>query len=177
MADQGPPIRIGHGYDLHRLEPIAPQGPGRPFVLGTVVLDHPMGPVPHSDGDALLHAVTDSILGALALPDIGQLFPETYARWHSADSRVFLAEALRQMRERGYGIANIDCTVILERPKLRPVKDQIRARLAELLGIDLGRVNLKGKTHESLDAIGAGKGVEVHVSVLLERAGTGGRTP
>jgi len=146
-------------------------------VLGTVVLDHPMGPVAHSDGDALLHAVTDAILGALALPDIGQLFPETDARWHSADSRVFLEEALRRMRERGFELANIDCTVILERPKLRPVKDQIRTKLAALLGIDLGCVNVKGKTHESLDAIGDGRGVEVHVAALLVRADSGARRP
>ncbi len=173
MAASEPPFRIGHGYDLHRLEPIAPAGPGKPFVLGTVVLDHPLGPVAHSDGDALLHAVTDAILGALALPDIGQLFPETDPRWSAADSRVFLAEALRLMRERGYGIGNVDCTVILERPKLRPVKGEMRSRLASLLGVDEGRVNVKGKTHESLDAVGAGKGVEVHVSVVVIR-GDGG---
>lgn len=168
--DNHPPFRIGHGYDLHRLEPVAPGGPGRPFVLGTITLDHPMGPVAHSDGDALLHAVTDALLGAVGLPDIGQLFPETDPKWHSTDSRVFLTEAAKRVRESGYEIGNIDCTVILERPKLRPVKDEMRRRIAELLGVGIDRVNIKGKTHESLDAIGEGRGVEVHVAALLIRA-------
>jgi 2-C-methyl-D-erythritol 2,4-cyclodiphosphate synthase len=173
MPAPPPPFRIGHGYDLHRLEPIAPAGPGRPFILGTIVLDHPMGPVAHSDGDALLHAITDALLGALSLPDIGQQFPETDPKWQSADSRLFLTAAAQLVRERGYEIGNIDCTIILERPKLRPVKDAMRARLAALLAIDLDRINIKGKTHESLDAIGEGRGVEVHVVALLVRAGAG----
>ena len=173
MPESRPPFRIGHGYDLHRLEPIAPKGAGRPFVLGTVVLDHPMGPVAHSDGDALLHAVTDALLGAVGLPDIGQLFPETDPQWKSADSRVFLVEAVRRVRELGYEIGNIDCTVILERPKLRPVKDAMRAALAALMGVGEDRVNIKGKTHEALDAIGEGRGVEVHVSALVVRADGG----
>lgn len=167
-------MRIGHGYDLHRLEPIAPAGAGRAFVLGGVPLEHDdrgWGPVGHSDGDALLHAVTDAILGALALPDIGQLFPDTDAKWEGAASRVFLERAVTDARERGWRVANVDCTVILERPKLSPVKEKIRANLARLLGVKVGAVNVKGKTHEKVDAVGEGRAVEVHVVVLLEHDG------
>ena len=173
MTAPHPPFRIGHGYDLHRLEPIAPAGPGRPFILGTLILEHPLGPVAHSDGDALLHAITDALLGALALPDIGQLFPETDPKWKDADSRRFLVEAARLIRERGWDIGNLDCTVILEKPKLRPHKDAMRARIAALLEIESEKINIKGKTHESLDALGEGRGVEVHVAALLVRKNEG----
>ena len=167
-------MRIGHGYDLHRLEPLSPAGAGRPFVLGGVRLEHDdrgWGPVGHSDADALLHAVTDAILGALALPDIGQLFPDTDAAWDGADSGVFLERAVREARERGWRVVNIDCTVILERPKLSPVKEKIRANLARLLGVKVGAVNVKGKTHEKLDAVGEGRAVEAHVVALLAHDG------
>ncbi|MDX2116306.1 MAG: 2-C-methyl-D-erythritol 2,4-cyclodiphosphate synthase [Planctomycetota bacterium] len=164
-------LRVGHGYDLHRLEPVAPAGPGRPFILAGVRFDHPLGPVGHSDGDALFHAVTDALLGALALPDIGQLFPDTDPRHDNQDSLVFLAEALRRVRALGWAPVNIDCTVILERPKLGPVKEQIRSALARALGMPEGCVNVKGKTHEKVDAVGEGRAVEVHVVALLARAG------
>lgn len=159
--------RIGHGYDLHRLEPVAPAGAGRPFVLGGLRIDHDRGPVGHSDGDALLHAVTDAILGALAEPDIGQLFSDRDPRWDGADSTIFLADAVRRMRARGLRIGNVDATVICERPKIGPVKDLMRARLAELLGTDVGTINIKGKTHEKVDAVGEGRAIEVHVVALL----------
>ena len=159
--------RIGHGYDLHRLEPVAPEGAGRPFVLGGLRIDHDRGPVGHSDGDALLHAVTDAILGALAEPDIGQLFSDQDPRWDGADSTIFLAEAVRRMHAQGLRIGNVDATVICERPKIGPVKDAMRARLAELLGADLGTINIKGKTHEKVDAVGEGRAIEVHVVALL----------
>ena len=159
--------RIGHGYDLHRLEPVAPAGAGRPFVLGGLRIDHDRGPVGHSDGDALLHAVTDAILGALAEPDIGQLFSDRDPRWDGADSTIFLADAVRRMRARGLRIGNVDATVICERPKIGPVKDSMRARLAELLGTDVGAINIKGKTHEKVDAVGEGRAIEVHVVALL----------
>ena len=159
--------RIGHGYDLHRLEPIAPAGAGRPFVLGGLRIDHDRGPVGHSDGDALLHAVTDAILGALAEPDIGQLFSDRDPRWDGADSTIFLTEAVRRMKARGLRIGNVDATVICERPKIGPVKDAMRARLAALLGADLGAINIKGKTHEKVDAVGEGRAIEVHVVALL----------
>lgn len=162
-----PAILIGHGYDLHRLEPLAPAGQGRPLMLGGVRFEHDRGPVAHSDGDALLHAATDAILGALAEPDIGRLFPDTDPRHESQDSREFLAEAARRMRSAGYAIGNLDATVIVERPKLGPSRDEIRRLLAELLGTELQRVNVKGKTHEGVDAVGRGEAVEVHVVVTL----------
>ncbi len=159
--------RIGHGYDLHRIEPVAPSGAGRPFVLGGLRIDHDRGPVGHSDGDALLHAVTDAILGALAEPDIGQLFSDRDPRGDGADSTIFLAEAVRRMKARGLRIGNVDATVICERPKIGPVKDAMRVRLAALLGADLGAINIKGKTHEKVDAVGEGRAIEVHVVALL----------
>lgn len=163
-------MRIGHGYDLHRLEHLAPSGHGRPLVLGGVRLEHDRGPVGHSDGDALLHAITDAILGALALPDIGQLFPDNDPRWESADSRVFVERASTEMRARGWSIANLDATVVLERPKVSPHKEKMRENIASMLGIGVDRVNVKGKTHEKVDAVGEGWAVEVHVVVLLENA-------
>jgi 2-C-methyl-D-erythritol 2,4-cyclodiphosphate synthase len=159
--------RIGHGYDLHRLEAPEPVGRGRAFVLGGVPIDHDLGPVGHSDGDALLHALTDAILGALGEPDIGQLFSDRDPRWDGADSAVFLAEAVGRMRDRGFRIGNVDATVICERPKIGPVKDRMRARVAELLGVAPGAVNIKGKTHEGVDAVGEGRAIEVHAVVLL----------
>lgn len=167
-----PALLIGHGYDLHRLEPIAPDGPGRPFVLGTVRIEHDRGPVAHSDGDALLHAVTDALLGAVAAPDIGQLFPDTDPRHDAQDSREFLKEAVRRVAAAGYRPVNLDATVICERPKLGPNKAAMRAALAALLGLPEARVNIKGKTHERVDAVGEGRAIEVHCVVLLERSGS-----
>ncbi len=164
------PCRIGHGYDLHRLEPCAPEGSGRPFVLGGVRFDHPLGPVGHSDGDAVYHAVTDAVLGALGEPDIGRQFPDDDPRWEGADSAVFVEAARQRMREAGYGVGNIDVTVICERPKIGGQRDAIRENLARCLGCGADRVNVKGKTHESVDAVGEGRAVEVHAVALLIRA-------
>ncbi|MBL9141075.1 MAG: 2-C-methyl-D-erythritol 2,4-cyclodiphosphate synthase [Phycisphaerae bacterium] len=161
------PFRIGHGYDLHRLEPCAPLGAGRPFVLGGVAIAHDRGPVGHSDGDALLHAATDAILGALGLPDIGQLFPDTDAKWEGQDSSLFAIEAARRMRDAGWDIGNMDMTVVCERPKIGPHKQAIVACMSKMLGVSADRLNLKGKTHEKVDAVGEGRAIEVHVSVLL----------
>lgn len=165
-------LRIGHGYDLHRLEPLAPDGAGRPFVLGGVPIAHDRGPVGHSDGDALLHAVTDAILGALGEPDIGQLFPDTDPQWKGADSTVFLNEATRRMRTRGLELVNLDATIICERPKIGPAKAAVRSHLARLLGCAETLVNVKGKTHEKVDAVGEGRAIEVHVVALLASAGS-----
>lgn len=162
-------FRVGHGYDLHRLEPRPPRGQGRPLVLGGVPIEHDMGPVSHSDGDAALHAVTDAILGALGEPDIGQLFPNSDPAWESASSDRFLTEAAARMRAAGYAVGNLDVTIILERPKLSPIKDEIRAKIAELIGAAQSSVNVKGKTHEKVDAVGEGRAVEVHAVVLLAR--------
>ncbi|MCC6426954.1 MAG: 2-C-methyl-D-erythritol 2,4-cyclodiphosphate synthase [Phycisphaerales bacterium] len=160
-------LRIGHGYDLHRLEPLAPAGAGKPLIIGGVRLDSTRGPIAHSDGDAVYHAITDAILGALAMPDIGQLFPDTDPRHESQDSEVFLREAIRRARLTGYTIANIDATVILEQPKIGPRKDEMRATIASVVGIDVANVNVKGKTHEKVDAVGEGRAIEVHAVVLI----------
>ncbi|MFZ2873673.1 MAG: 2-C-methyl-D-erythritol 2,4-cyclodiphosphate synthase [Phycisphaerales bacterium] len=162
-------LRIGHGYDLHRLEPHPPAGRGRPLILGGVPLAHDSGPIAHSDGDALYHAVTDAILGALSLPDIGQLFPDTDPRHESQDSEVFLAAAADRAASLGWHVENLDATVILERPRLSPHKDAMRANLARVLAVEPGRVNVKGKTHERVDAVGEGRAVEVHAVVLLRQ--------
>lgn len=160
-------LRIGHGYDLHRLEAQAPEGAGRAFVLGGVEIEHDRGPVAHSDGDAMLHAVTDGLLGAIGEPDIGQLFPDDDASNEAVDSRVFLAEAVERVKGRGFSVVNIDITVICERPKLSVYKDLMRGNVAVGLGVDVSRVNIKGKTHEGVDAIGRGDAIEVHCVVLL----------
>lgn len=162
-------LRVGHGYDLHRLEVQAPEGNGRVFVLGGVEIEHDRGPIAHSDGDALMHAVTDAILGAIGEPDIGQLFPDTDRRHESQDSKAFLIEAVKRMGTRGYEVVNLDATVVCERPKLSGYKDLMRANLAAGLGVEVGQVNIKAKTHEGVDAIGRGEAVEVHCVVLLSR--------
>ncbi|MCA9287673.1 MAG: 2-C-methyl-D-erythritol 2,4-cyclodiphosphate synthase [Phycisphaerales bacterium] len=171
-----PSFRVGLGYDLHRLEPLAPAGKGRPLMLGGVRFEAPVvegvavGPVGHSDADAMLHAITDALLGAIGAPDIGQLFPDNDPRHESGDSRVFLEEAARRVRAAGYEIGNIDATVVLERPKLGPRKGEVRASIAAMLGLDASRVNVKGKTHERVDAVGEGRAVEAHAVALLIRA-------
>lgn len=170
MAARASGIRIGHGYDLHRLEPVRPAGDGRPLVLGGIFIEHDRGPVGHSDGDALLHAVTDAILGALGEPDIGQLFPDNAAENEGRDSADFVAAAVQRMRTLGWEVGNLDATVILERPRIGGIKEGIRGNLAKLLGVELGRVNVKGKSHERVDAVGEGRAVEVHVVVVLESA-------
>lgn len=153
--------RIGHGFDLHRLEP------GLQLVVGGVRFDHDRGCAAHSDGDVLYHAVTDAVLGALGLDDIGQLFPDNDPAWDGADSAIFLREAFMRMSAEGYKIGNMDCTVILERPKLGPHKAAIKARLAESLGCEVSQVNLKAKTHEGVDALGENHAIACHAVVLL----------
>lgn len=153
--------RIGHGFDLHRLEP------GHDLVVGGVKFDHDRGCVAHSDGDVLYHAVTDAILGALGQDDIGQLFPDSDPAWKDADSVVFVREAYKRMAAAGYVIGNLDCTVILQCPKLGPHKDTIKANLAGLLGCELSQVNLKAKTHEEVDALGENRAIACHAVVLL----------
>ena len=166
-----PALRVGHGYDLHRLEPAPPHGNGRPFILAGVRFDHPTGPVGHSDGDAVYHAVVDALLGALGLPDIGQAFPDTDPAWDGQDSAHFMQQARVAVAARGWGVVNLDVTVICERPKLSPAKEKMIANIAELLDIARDRVNLKGKTHEKVDAVGEGRAVEVHVVALLAAVG------
>lgn len=162
-------VRIGHGYDLHRLEPIAPTGQGRPFILAGIVFDHPVGPVGHSDGDVVYHALTDALLGAIGQPDIGQLFPDDDPRHEASDSSGFLIEAYRRIEEAGYRVGNADITVICELPKISPRKKEMIANITKLLQCDPDQINVKGKTHEKMDSIGEGRAIEVHVVVLLRR--------
>jgi len=162
-------IRVGHGYDLHRLEPIAPDGDARPFVLGGVRIDAQRGPVGRSDADALMHAVTDALLGAIADEDIGQLFPDDDERHEGEDSSVYAQEAIARVRARGYELANLDATVVCEHPRIGPYKDAIRTNLARVLGVDASSVNVKGKTHEGVDAIGERRAIEAHCVALIER--------
>lgn len=171
-AAEALPIRIGHGYDLHRLEVRSPAGKGRAMIVGGVILDDPTfdrGPIAHSDGDVLYHAVTDALLGAMALPDIGQLFPDTAKAHEGQDSADFLKAAMSAVLGAGYRVGNIDCTVILQRPKLSPVKQQIRENLAKHLRAPLANVNIKGKTHEHVDAVGESRAIEAHAVVVLYR--------
>jgi len=163
-------LRIGHGYDRHRLDAVAPAGRGRPLVVGGVRLAEDRGPVAHSDGDALLHAVTDAILGAAGLDDLGSLFPDSEARWEGSESSAFLAEAGRLVREAGWEIGNVDATVLLERPRVGPFRGRIRAHIAGVLGIDAGRVNIKGKSGEGVGPVGEGRAIDAHaVAVLVSR--------
>ena len=159
--------RVGHGYDLHRLEPLAPSGMGRPLILAGCKIDHDRGPISHSDGDAVLHAVTDAILGALGKPDIGELFPNNDPKFESMASDVFLAEAISLMHSAGFDIGNIDITVICQRPRISKYKAQMTSQITKLLGCQEGQVNLKGKTHEEVDAVGEGRAIEVHVVTIL----------
>ncbi|XP_072962867.1 2-C-methyl-D-erythritol 2,4-cyclodiphosphate synthase, chloroplastic [Typha angustifolia] len=157
------PYRIGHGFDLHRLEP------GLPLIIGGIDVPHDRGCEAHSDGDVLLHCVVDAILGALGLPDIGQIFPDSDPKWRGAASSVFMREAVRLMHEAGYELGNLDATLILQRPKLSPHKEAIRANLSELLGADPAVVNLKAKTHEKVDSLGENRSIAAHTVVLLMR--------
>ena len=157
-------MRIGFGYDSHRFEE------GRRLVLGGVEFPGETGLAGHSDADALIHAVIDALFGAAALGDIGSHFPDTDPKWKDADSAELLAEAAAEVSAAGYRVANIDATVICERPKLRSRIDAIRKRLAGILGIGVSCVSVKGKTNERMDDIGAGKGIAVHaVALLLSR--------
>jgi len=154
-------IRIGFGTDIHRLTP------GRPLIIGGVELESELGADGHSDADVLLHAVTDALLGALALGDIGTHFPNTDERWHNAESSVFLRYAVGLMRSRGFEVANVDSTIDIEQPKLRPHVDQMRENLANALEIEMSHVSVKAKTGELVDAVGERRAVRAQAAVLL----------
>jgi 2-C-methyl-D-erythritol 2,4-cyclodiphosphate synthase len=137
--------------------------------LGGVEIGHTTGPVGKTDADTLLHAITDALLGAMGMPNMGMLFEENDSRRHSIDSQVFLQEACRRVREAGWELGNLDATVILEQPKIASHKDAVRVNVSRVLGVSPDRVNIKAKTHEGVDSIGQGLSVEAHVSVLLYR--------
>jgi 2-C-methyl-D-erythritol 2,4-cyclodiphosphate synthase len=153
------PIRIGYGWDSHEFKR------GIPLRIGGVTLPHSKGLGGHSDGDVLLHAITDALLGAVAAPDIGSLFPPSDQRWKGADSSVFLNEALKRIAAAGYRISNLDSTLILSAPKIGPHASEIRARVAGLLGLPPDAIGLKAKTPEGM---GTDNAAIAHVTVLLE---------
>ncbi|ATP27942.1 2-C-methyl-D-erythritol 2,4-cyclodiphosphate synthase [Chromobacterium violaceum] len=157
-------FRIGQGYDVHQLVE------GRPLILGGVDIPHDKGLLGHSDADALLHAITDALLGAAALGDIGRHFPDTAAEFKGADSRVLLREAAARVRAAGWRPVNVDSTLIAQRPKLAPHIDAMRANIAADLGLDVGAVNVKGKTNEKLGYLGRCEAIEAQAVCLLAQA-------
>ena len=158
------PFRIGEGWDTHALVT------GRPFVLGGVVVPHTHGLLGHSDADVLLHAITDALLGAAALGDIGRHFPDTDPAFRGADSALLLAEAARRVGVAGWEIGNIDSTIVAQAPRLAPHIEAMRTRIAEVLGVEPSQVNVKAKTAEKMGPVGEGRAIEARALCLLFRA-------
>lgn len=154
-------IRIGHGYDVHAL------AEGLPLYLGGVKIDHSKGCVAHSDGDVVIHAICDALLGALALGDIGKLFPDTSDEFKGIDSKILLRRVCDRIESLGYSISNIDCTIAMQRPKLRPHIDKMRSTLASVTGLDTNRISVKATTTERMGFEGREEGVSTHAVVLL----------
>jgi len=155
------PIRVGHGYDLHRLQP------GGKLTLGTIVVSTDISPIAHSDGDVVLHALVDALLGGIAAGDIGELFPNTDPQWKNAASRVFVEAAMQRVNQAGYKVGNADITILAERPKLKKFKPEMQKAVAELLNVSADHVNVKAGTNEGVDAIGRGEAIAAHAVVLL----------
>ncbi len=156
-------IRIGEGWDVHALVP------GRKLILGGVEIPHTSGLMGHSDADVLLHAITDAVLGAAGLGDIGRHFPDTDAQFKGADSSVLLAEAMRRVREKGWELVNVDCTIVAQAPKLAPHMSAVNASVAKALGVQPDQVNVKAKTAEKLGPVGMGQSMEARAVVLLNK--------
>jgi 2-C-methyl-D-erythritol 2,4-cyclodiphosphate synthase len=159
---------VGHGFDAHRL------APGRPFILGGVHVPFESGPLGHSDADVLAHALSDAILGACALGDLGAHFPDTDARWKGADSMRLLAACAGMVRERGYEISNLDATVVVQLPKLAPHLGAIRANVAATLRIDVDAVSVKAKTSEGMGYTGDGTGIAAYAVAVIDTIGAPG---
>lgn len=157
-------IRVGYGYDVHRL------AEDRKCIIGGVEIPFEKGLLGHSDADVLLHAITDALLGAAALGDIGSHFPDADDRWKGADSWLLLQEAGRLVRQAGWQVENIDSTVVAQRPRLAPYIPQMRARIAAALGLAPAQVSVKGKTEEGLGFTGAGEGIAAHAVCLITKA-------
>ena len=155
-------MRIGHGYDVHRLVE------GRPLILGGVTIPYEKGLLGHSDADVLLHAVSDALLGAAGLGDIGKHFPDTDPQYKGADSLELLKVVVSRVKEKGYRISNIDVTMIAQKPKLRPHIEAMEQNIAGAVGIDFDRVNVKATTEEQLGFTGTGEGMRCHAVCLLE---------
>ena len=154
-------IRIGHGFDVHAL------AEGLPLIMGGIKIEHTKGCVAHSDGDVAIHAICDALLGALALGDIGKLFPDTSAEFKGIDSKILLRRVCDVINEKGYKISNIDCTIAMQRPKLRPHIDNMRQTMADVMGLDVDRVSVKATTTEKLGFEGREEGVSVDAVALL----------
>ena len=154
-------VRVGLGFDVHRLEP------GRPCILGGIRFDHPSGPAGHSDGDCVLHALTDALLGAAGLDDLGTLFPDTAPEWKGADSTMLLSRALERLHSAGWKALNCDIVIATEGPRIAPQRPAMRARIAGLLELPTDCVNVKGKTLEGLGALAGGAGVAVQAVCLI----------
>ncbi len=157
------PFRVGIGYDSHRLIE------GRPLILAGVRVPFELGLAGHSDADVLLHAITDALCGAAGLPDIGRLFPDTDAQYKDADSGVLLRGAMEKVRQSGWEIVNVDAILIAQRPKIAPFVPAMKSNVARILGVDEAQINLRGKTAEGLDDVGAGRGMQAHAVALLSR--------
>ncbi|QPN64278.1 2-C-methyl-D-erythritol 2,4-cyclodiphosphate synthase [Synechococcus sp. CBW1004] len=160
-----PQLRIGNGYDIHRLVP------GRPLILGGQTLEHPagLGLDGHSDADVLVHALMDALLGAISLGDIGQYFPPDDPRWKGADSLVLLEQVMGLIRERGWQVVNVDTVIVAERPKLRPHIETMRAAIALRMGLEPDQVGVKATTNEQLGPTGREEGIACHAVALLQR--------
>lgn len=157
-------IRIGHGYDVHKLVP------GRKLILGGVEIPHTTGLLGHSDADVLTHALMDALLGAAAMGDIGHLFPDNDAQYAGADSLKLLRIVMERLRDKGYVVGNVDCTVLAQAPKLAPYVLQMRQNFASALGCGLDAVSVKATTEEGLGFTGAKEGIAAHAVVLIQRA-------
>ncbi len=157
-------FRIGEGWDVHALVP------GRKLILGGVEIPHTTGLLGHSDADVLLHAITDAVLGAAGLGDIGRHFPDTDPQFKGSDSSVLLAEAMRRVREQGWELVNVDCTIVAQAPKLAPHMAAISASVAQALGVLSDQVNVKAKTSEKLGPVGMGQSMEARAVALLSKA-------
>lgn len=156
-----PALRVGEGWDTHALVV------GRPLVLGGVTIAHSHGLLGHSDADALLHAITDAVLGGAGLGDIGRHFPDTAVEFKGADSHRLLTEAMRRVRAAGWQVVNVDCTIVAQAPKMAPHVPAMVARIAEALGIEPARVNVKAKTAEKMGPVGEGRAIETRAVCLL----------
>ncbi len=155
-------MRIGHGYDVHRLTE------NRKLILGGVEIEYEKGLLGHSDADVLLHAISDALLGAAALGDIGKLFPDDDDRFLDADSRKLLEIVVERIKEKGYRIVNIDSTVVAQKPKLSPFIDAMRANIAESCGVDINCINVKATTEEKMGFTGTGDGMSAYAVALID---------
>lgn len=156
-------FRIGFGFDSHRI------APGKPLILGSLEIPHTMGAIAHSDGDVVLHALTDAILGAIAAGDIGEHFPDSDPRWAGAESSQFVRCAVELAKEAGYTTGNCDITILAEAPKLGPHKQAMAGKIAKLLNVETSAVSVKAKTAEGMGLIGAGQAIACYATILLRK--------